>query len=217
MEENISRILKFVEEKGWVPRTRTIKCNSIFELLVITIISQVTNWKNVRSAYNRIKKICDISPESISCLSESELEEALKPAGLYNVKAKRIKELAHIFLAHRLEEKLRNITDPLKAREILLSLPGVGYKTADIILAFCLGFNVLAIDTHIRRITIRLGIASSKDKYDDIKTKLESLIPPEERKWAHLALIEFGRRICTSRNPKCELCPISTSCPSAKV
>ena len=217
MKENISRILKFVEEKGWVPRTKTIKCNSIFELLVVTIISQVTNWKNVRLAYNRIKEICDISPESISRLSESKLEEALKPAGLHNVKAERIKELAHIFLTHRLEEKLRNISDPLKAREILLSLPGVGYKTADIILAFCLGYNVLAIDTHIKRIAIRLRIASSKDKYDDIRTKLESLIPPEERKWAHLALIEFGRRICTSRNPKCELCPISTSCPSAKV
>jgi len=213
----IMEILKFVEKKSWVPRSKVIECRSIFELLVLTIISQITNWRNVRTVFNRLKQLGGISPEVIKEAELKAIEEALKPAGLYRVKAKRIKELAVIFHKQDLERKLREINDMVKAREVLLSLPGIGFKTADIILVFCLGFDILPIDTHIRRIAIRTGIANSKDSYDEIRLKLESHIPLGLRGWAHLALIEFGRRICGSRKPRCSSCPVKSICPSSKV
>jgi len=193
-----------------------IRRKSCFEHLVSTIISQNTNWKNVRKAIENLRKILGtINPYTISSASLNDLEKALKPAGLYKVKSKWLKEVAYIIIRdfNGYLDRLKYLPVD-KAREVLLEMPGVGFKTADIILCFCYSKPVLPIDTHIRRISRRIGLTSSSS-YDIIRRELEKHIDPKEVLKAHLLLILFGRNICRARNPLCKICPVNNVCPSS--
>jgi endonuclease-3 len=99
------------------------------------------------------------------------------------------------------------------ARQELLSLPGVGYKTADVLLVFAGERDVLPVDTHIFRIAKRLNIAPPKAGYEEVRLRLEELIPRGRRGEAHMLLIQHGRRYCRAQNPLCEKCPINYLCP----
>ena len=98
-----------------------------------------------------------------------------------------------------------------------MALPGVGPKTADILMAFVAEHPVIPVDTHIARVTKRLGIAPMNANYETIRTNLEALIPPEKRVRLHLSLIEFGRAICKAPTPRCPVCPVNKWCPSSTV
>ena len=99
-----------------------------------------------------------------------------------------------------------------EAKKELTSIEGIGPKTADVFLMAVKGEQVLPIDVHIFRIMKRLKIANEKDDYESLRAKLEAEIPPDERMKTHLILIEFGRQICKSQNPKCQECPIREYC-----
>ena len=103
-----------------------------------------------------------------------------------------------------------------EAKKKLITIKGIGPKTADVFLMAIKGEQVLPIDVHIFRIMKRLKIASERDDYESLRAKLESEIPPAQRTKTHLILIEFGRRICRSQNPKCEECPIKRYCEAGK-
>ncbi|HDJ94880.1 MAG TPA: endonuclease III [Acidilobales archaeon] len=215
----LKQILKYSEKAygNMVKRfISEIKKRSCFEHLVLTIISQNTNWKNVKKAAENLRKILgEINPYTISSASLEDLEEALKPAGLYKVKSRWLKEIAYIIIKNfnGSLNKLKNLSAD-RAREILLKMPGVGFKTADIILCFCFSKPVLPIDTHIKRISRRIGLVSSSN-YDTIRRELEKHISPGEMLKAHLLLILFGRNICRARNPLCRKCPVNDVCPSS--
>jgi len=181
-------------------------------MLIITILSQRTYWKNVRAAINRFKKKFR-SVEDVANADIEEIEDGIKPAGLYRLRARRIKDLA-IAIMNRYDGDIGKILNlPYEeARKELLSIKGIGPKTADVFLMFIREEPVLPVDVHIFRVMRRLGIAREKDDYETLKTKLETEISPSERLKVHLILIEFGRNICKAQNPKCEECPIKKYC-----
>jgi endonuclease-3 len=98
-----------------------------------------------------------------------------------------------------------------------MEMPGVGPKTADILLAFVARNPVIPVDTHIARVTKRLGIAPPNANYEKTRTSLESLIPPKDRVRLHLSVIAFGREICKAPRPRCGICPVNKRCPSSIV
>ena len=179
-----------------------------FKTLVSIILSQRTHWKNVKTATERFDErfngVADVAKADVK-----EIEEVIKPAGLYRIRARRIKNIA-VDLVEKYDGKMDKILMlPYdEAKKKLTSIKGIGPKTADVFLMAIKGEQILPVDVHIFRIMKKLGIASERDNYESLRAKLESKIPPKQRTKAHLILIEFGRRICRSRNPKCEDCPI---------
>jgi len=190
---------------------------SPFELLISTIISQNTNWKNVQRAMRNMRERGLVTIDGVLRADVSELEDALRVAGLYRVKARRIKEIAE-----RLRSWGVSLDDVLSmpfsdARAKLMELPAVGRKTADVMLAFKSRAPVIPIDTHIERVAKRLGLVDEEADYEEVKLALESFVPPHERALFHLALIKFGREVCRARNPSCSQCPLSAYCKSSNV
>ncbi len=154
-------------------------------------------------------------PESIARASLSEIEEAIKPAGLQRAKARAIKELANLIL-EEFNGDMRKLLEmgEEKVRECLSKIPGIGHKTIDVLLANW-GYPVLPVDTHIRRISKRMGLASSGG-YVGIRESLHKYFRPSRRLEAHLLLIKLGRTICKSQNPRCDLCPLRRFCKYAQ-
>lgn len=188
-----------------------------FELLISTIISQNTNWKNVERAMTNLRNENLLSVDEVLKADISVLEKALRVAGLYRVKAARIKEIAKKLKSWRLRLEDILSLDLHDARAKLMELPAVGYKTADILLAFKANTPIIPIDTHIERVAKRLGLVNHNASYEEIRQRLEGFVPPDERALFHLALIKFGREICRARNPACDVCPLSNVCPSSSI
>lgn len=184
-----------------------------FEVLVSTILSQKTERRGTRSAFERLKTRIGITPDALADADVSAISDAIQPAGLYRSKAATLKEISRL-IRDGYGGDISSILDlPTgEARKRLLDLPGVGPKTADIFLGFVAGRPVFAVDVHIERVAKRIGLVSEKAGYDEIKAAFESIIPPKNRARTHMALIEFGREICIARHPKHELCPISQYC-----
>ena len=183
-----------------------------FETLVGIILSQRTYWKNVRTAIERFGERFN-GVEDVAKASVKEIEEAIKPAGLYRIKARRIKSVAEDLVENYDGDMGRILDLPYdEAKKKLTSMKGIGPKTADVFLMAIKGERVLPVDAHIFRIMRRLGVADEKDDYESLRAKLESDIPPDRRTKAHLILIEFGRRVCRAQNPKCVECPIKRYC-----
>lgn len=184
--------------------------------LVATILSQNTNWQNTRRALSSLQQRCRTAADLLS-LSVKELERLIRPAGLWRIKAKRIRAALQVLIP-RFGPHLERLHEvpPTVARQILLEAPGVGPKTADVLLAFYAGAPIIPIDTHIARITRRLGLAAPSASYEQIRSALEKLIPPKHRLRAHIALIRFGREVCRSRNPRCAKCPLRSFCKYAR-
>jgi len=184
-----------------------------FEVLVGTVLSQNTNDRNSMLAFRRLKKKFKIRPEVLAKAKERDIAECIRPAGLYNLKAPRIKRIARELL-EKYNGKLDDILKmpEAEARMKLLELPGVGFKTADVLLSFVAGREVLPIDTHIARIAKRIGVVGEKAEYEETRNALEGLVSFEKRGMTHLALIKFGRTICVARKPLCPICPILKLC-----
>jgi endonuclease-3 len=187
-------------------------------VLVRTIISQSTAEVNTERAFKRLlSKINPLTPNNIVKANIEEIEEALKVAGLYRNKSFILKKVSSIIL-EEFNGSLNFIYSlPLnEARERLLSLPGVGPKTADIVLLFCAGKPVLPLDTHVQRVSKRLGLVPvDEGRYDAIRLRLESLYRPADYFSVHLLFIALGRNFCRAVKPLCPRCPIKDLCPSA--
>jgi len=189
-----------------------------FEALVETILSQNTNDLNRDRAMKLLRSRFEITPEALAEAPTEQLADCIKPAGLYRVKAPRIKEVSGIIL-NRFGSDLGSVLErpPAEARSILLDLPGVGYKTADILLAFVTSHPTVPVDTHVMRVSKRLGIARKSAGYEETRLALEALVPDKRRVKMHLSLIRFGREICKAPRPLCPICPVNRTCPSSTV
>ena len=187
--------------------------NDPFLLLVGTVLSQNTNWRNTRTAYRRLTAKFR-TPKQLANADVREIQKLIRPAGLYREKSKRLREISRAVLEKYggdLRAVLRKPTN--EARKELLSLSGVGYKTADVVLAFGAGRDVLPVDTHVFRIAKRLGFASPSDDHEQVRVKLERITPAGRRGQVHMFLIQLGRRYCRARNPLHEICSINSFCP----
>jgi endonuclease-3 len=195
------------------PRRWTPNRGDPFKALVRTILSQNTNWRNEDKAYRRLEEAICVTPNTISAASLLDIAEAIHPAGMYNQRSIIIKEVAEKVLTLYDGDLTQVLSKPYpEAREELMKLPGVGKKTADVVLLFNAGKLVLPIDRHIARISKRLGIVPSNADYDTIRLTLEDGTAPETYLDAHIKLIQFGREVCKALNPKCVACPLSDLC-----
>ncbi len=179
-----------------------------FELLIATILSAQATDKKVNQITERLFKKYK-TPEHFLKLSQIEMEEAIKELGLYHNKAKNILAACRILVA-KYDGKVP------QEHEALTELPGVGRKTANVVLSNAFGIPALAVDTHVLRVSNRLGLATGTNP-DSIEKQLMSLIPREKWSQAHHLLIWHGRRTCAARNPKCQDCTLISLCPSASL
>jgi len=179
------------------------------ELLIGAILSQRTNWRNTRRALEDLKRRFP-SLTAIADASLREIKEVIRPAGLHGAKASTIREAARLAKTGELD---RILALPYKeARARLMSIRGIGPKTADVFLLFARREPVLPVDTHIFRIMRRLGVAEENEGYESLRAKLERAVPPGERLHAHVALIRFGREVCRPLRPLCKVCPFTGLC-----
>ena len=210
-------ILKALELRFGIPRFPEIATDP-FKLLVRTIISQSTTEVNTRRAYENLSRKMLLTPKALAEADIKEIESSLFVAGLYRNKSRVIKRVSQLVLQELNGSFDFIYLDPLeKAREKLLSLPGVGPKTADIILLFSAKRPVLPIDTHINRVSKRLGLVPIKADYERIRKSLEALYLPEEYFKVHILFIRLGRRICKAGKPNHSECPVNHLCPSRQL
>lgn len=184
------------------PKTE-LNYSSPFELLVAVALSAQSTDKGVNKATDKLFPVAN-TPQAIYDLGENGLKEYIKTIGLYNSKAK------HIIQACKMLVELHNSVVP-ENRKYLEALPGVGRKTANVILNTAFGHPTMAVDTHIFRVGNRTGIAKGKNVIE-VEKKLLRFIPKEFMVDAHHWLILHGRYICVARKPKCAACLISDLC-----
>jgi len=182
--------------------------------LILTLLSQNTSGQNTRRAFSSLRERFG-SWEAVAEASVEDIAQAIKGGGLAQVKAARIKAILETIRRERGGLDLSFLAElPLpEAKAWLRKLPGVGPKTVACVLLFSLGRPVLPVDTHVYRVSRRLGLISARVSPERAQEELERQLPPEEFERFHLSLIEHGRRVCRARRPHCELCILRQECP----
>jgi len=212
-----TEILHILQDNFSIPRWAS-SLRDPFQTLIITVLSQATADKNTARAFENLSGRFSITPEALAKASVEEIENAIRVGGLYRNKSRIIKAISRMTL-----EKFNgslNFIHSLsleEARKILLSIPGVGPKTADVVLLFCAGKPTIPIDTHVNRVSKRLGLAPPKADYEGVRRALETLYSPDDYLPVHLLLISLGRKYCKARKPLCKPCPVNTLCPSKRI
>ncbi len=216
-KKRANKILEVLRREYKLPNWRT-KARNPFETLIVTVISQNTNSRNTARAFENLSKKFKITPEALSKVDATEIEETLKVAGLYRNKAKVIKKLSNIVLRNFGGSLSFVFEAPLEeARETLLGLPGVGAKTADVVLLFSAKKPTLPVDTHVNRVSKRLGLVGVEADYEGVRKGLQELFDPQKYYAVHVLLILHGRKYCRARKPLCWQCPVNEMCPSRKL
>jgi len=181
--------------------------------LVSTILSQNTNDLNRDRGFNALRAKFGTWEQVRDAPAESVID-AIRPAGLANQKGPRIQQVLRSITEERGSLDLSFLGDlsAEEARAWLMRFNGVGPKTAAIVLCFSLGKPAFPVDTHIYRVTGRIGLRPERMTVEQAHPHLEGLFPPETYYAAHLNIIRLGREICQARRPRCEVCPIIKLC-----
>ena len=188
------------------PKTE-LNYNSPFELLIAVLLSAQSTDVGVNKATAKLYPVAN-TPQGFIDLGEEKLKEYISTLGLYNSKGKHAMETARMLV--------NNFGGEVpKTRKELESLPGVGRKTANVVLNVLYGEPTMAVDTHIFRVSNRTGLAKGKTPLDVEKGLLKA-VPKQYMQHAHHWLILHGRYTCTARKPKCHLCPIINECQWAE-
>lgn len=174
-----------------------------FELLIATVLSAQTTDKKVNQVTERLF-VKYKTPQNFANLKQEELEKEIREIGLYKNKAKNIIALCKMLI----DEYDGQVP---KSKEELVKLPGVGRKTANVVVSNAFGVPAIAVDTHVFRVSNRIGLANSED-VTKTEEQLMEVIPKERWSKAHHLLIFHGRRTCIARKPKCEECPVASYC-----
>ena len=174
-----------------------------FELLVAVVLSAQATDKSVNAATAKLFPVAN-TPQQLVALGVKGLEPYIRSIGLYPTKAKNVIELSRLLIAHHGGEVPAS-------REALESLPGVGRKTANVVLNTAFGQTTVAVDTHIFRVANRTGVAPGKDPRE-VEDKLLKFVPPEFLRNTHHWLILHGRYVCLARKPGCPECLIRDLC-----
>ena len=180
-----------------------LEYTSVFELLSAVLLSAQATDVSVNKATRKLFPVAN-TPQKIRALGQEGLENYIKTIGLYRSKAKHLLQTCEI-LVERHDGKIP------RTREALQALPGVGRKTANVVLNSAFGEAVMAVDTHIFRVSNRTGLAPGKN-VDEVEAGLMTRIPPEYLVDAHHWLILHGRYICQARTPQCWQCGVSQFC-----
>lgn len=181
--------------------------------LVSTILSQNTNDVNRDRAFDSLRAKFP-TWEAVRDAKEKEVIEAIRVAGLANQKGPRMQQVLRAITEERGSLDLQFLAEmPIEeARAWLTKFNGVGPKTAAIVLCFSLGMPAFPVDTHVYRVTGRLGLRPEKMTVEQAHPYLESVFPSETYYAAHLNIIRLGREVCNARKPNCPQCPVNTLC-----
>jgi len=204
MNKDIKEIFKRFKEKNPQPKGELIYSSS-YTLLVAVVLSAQATDISVNKATKNLFKLAK-NPEEMISIGEEKVIENIRSIGLYKNKAKNVINLSKILI-----EKFNGVVP--KSIEELQSLPGVGRKTANVVLNMAFGVPTIAVDTHVFRVSNRTQIAVGKN-VDEVESILLKNIPKEYLYHAHHWLILHGRYICKARKPLCNECPITDLCPA---
>jgi endonuclease-3 len=200
--KEIDKVFKILKKKNPSPTTE-LNYENVFTLLVAVVMSAQSTDKGVNKATDKLFKIAN-TPEKMMKLGEKKIRDFIKNIGLYNSKAK------NVFLLSKIIFEEFNSEVP-SSREKLVKLPGVGRKTANVVLNTYFNKPFIAVDTHLFRLGNRLGIAKGKNPLE-VENNYLKIIPKWAIKDAHHWLILHGRYVCKARNPQCEQCSIRDFC-----
>jgi len=210
-EKNIEKVFKMLEdtlkEETMVKKLVKEKYNQ-FQILVATILSARTKDELTEDVSRKLFKKVK-SPSDLLKLSKEELEKEIYPIGFYKTKARNLLKLARILL-EEYDGKVPN------RFEELLKLPGVGRKTANIVLSYAFGKPAIAVDTHVHRIFNRWKFVNTRTP-EETEIVLRKKLPKKLWKKVNNILVTFGKSICKPINPLCEKCPINKICPYPKI
>jgi endonuclease III len=187
------------------------------EELILTVLSQHTSDVNAVRAFGALRARFP-TWDGVVRARTATVANAIRPGGLANVKAPRIQAILRTIHERGGRYDLSFLEDmsDAEARAYLSTLNGVGPKTAAIVLAFSLGRNALAVDTHVHRVARRLDLVPTQASAEKAQVMLNELVPPELRVAMHVGLIRLGREICTARRPRCPICPLNDICPTGR-
>ncbi|MCS7206595.1 MAG: endonuclease III [Dehalococcoidia bacterium] len=197
---------------AWQPRMAPL------DELVFTILTQHTSDVNAGKAFRQLRERFPRWEDLLEAPLDA-IEEAIRVAGLGRQKALRIQEALRGIMGRRGLLELDFLRDmPLEeAKAWLRALPGVGPKTAAIVLCFALGRPAMPVDTHVHRVARRLGLLHPKDNAEKAHALLEGMVAPEQVYPFHVYLITHGRRVCKAQRPRCGECVLRDMCPSRRV
>ena len=184
-----------------------------FEILVSTILSQSTTVANERRGLEGLRRrFGRVTPPVLADAPEEAIVQAIWHSGLARRKAPRIRAAAREVRDRWDGDLSKALALPIdEARDALMALPGVGPKTADVVLSMAGGQPTFPVDTHIARIARRWNLVA-RGGYEATRRALEAWTPPKKRRSWHLALIAHGRELCKARNPRCDECPVRRDC-----
>ena len=201
-KDNITEIFEVLKKDNPSPMTE-LKYKTKFQLLISVILSAQSTDKSVNAATAKLFKIAG-TPKKIYALGEEKLKDFIRSIGLYNAKAKNVVQTCKILMT-KFQNKVPS------DRETLQKLPGVGRKTANVVLNNAFGLPTIGVDTHVFRVSNRLGIAQGKNVLE-VEKKLEKNVPEKFKLHAHHWLIILGRYTCIARRPLCGKCKVFEFC-----
>jgi len=194
--------------------------------LILTVLSQSTNDRNRDVAFLRLRERLP-TWEQVRDAPAGEVEEAIRPGGISKVKSARIQAILRAITdtpgpatgARDGELSLDWLADaPLeRSRDYLVSLPGVGRKTAACVLLFAYGLREVPVDTHVSRVGMRLGLLRTGAPFEELHDEMLALTPRGEELELHVNLLRHGRRTCHARSPACSECALARMCPSRRL
>ncbi len=202
-DERIPNLFQVFYQADPDPKSE-LEWSSPYTLLVAVVLSAQATDKSVNIATKELYKVAD-TPDKMIALGEEGLIPYIKSIGLYRTKAKHVIELSRQLL-----DRYDGIVP--HSRELLMELPGVGRKTANVVLNVVWHEPVMPVDTHVFRVAHRLGLSNGKTP-EEVEQDLYKVIPAEYMEHAHHHLILHGRYTCTARSPKCDACLVSDYCP----
>lgn len=187
-----------------------------FEVMVGAVLTQNTAWTNVERAIANLKTAAALSAPALLAMPDAALAELIRPAGYFNVKARRLKALCAFLAEQGVADEpvaLRDAAPLPRLRERLLAVHGVGEETADSILLYALDLPVFVVDAYTRRIFNRLGLLGGEEGYAAIQRAFMSRLPAEVRLYNeyHALIVRLGKHVCRPR-PRCGECPLGDHC-----
>jgi len=181
-----------------------------FEIVTGAILTQNTNWANVEKAIENLKVTENLTPDKLHCIDISKLAELIRPAGYYNIKAKRLKNFVN-WLFDNYDGEMSNLelVDTDQLREELLAIKGIGRETADSILLYALSRPVFVVDAYTARITLRHKLIDPGADYEQLRELFESNLSEDIRLFNeyHALLVRVGKEFCKPK-AKCQGCPL---------
>lgn len=201
--ESLNKIRKAILEYDAVRNKKYHVVGDAFRVLIGAVLSQRTRDENTDKAAKNLFSFVS-EPGDIVGMRAMRLRELIKPSGFYRRKAESLKKICRILI--------RDYDGAVpKARESLVKLPGVGFKTADIVLLYGFGIKTIPVDVHVEIVSKRIGLVRKNAKYEEIRTTLERLFKNDRSK-INSGMVEFGQRVCLTARPKCYACPLVGVC-----